>query len=58
MFTAEVLRALAARPEIRVSAFNTSWRGRGHRWLPADAAAGVREVPGRVPTGRVRWLWE
>ena len=58
VFTAEVLRALAARPDIRVSAFNTSWRGRGHQWLPADAAAGVREVPGRLPTGRVRWLWE
>ncbi|MCY4425245.1 MAG: glycosyltransferase family 1 protein [Acidimicrobiaceae bacterium] len=58
VFTSEVLRALAARPDTRVSAFNTSWRGRGRRWLPDDAAAGIREVPGRLPTGRVRWLWE
>ena len=58
LFTAEVLRALAARPEVSVSAFNASWRGRGRGWLPADVGDGVREVPGRLPTGRVRWLWE
>ena len=58
VFTAEVLRALAARPDIEVSAFNTIWRGRGRGWLPSDAADGVHEVPGRIPTGAVRWLWD
>lgn len=58
VFTAEILRALSARPEIRVSAFNISRRGRGRGWLPDDLGDGVREIPGRMPTGRVRWLWE
>ena len=58
VFTSEVLRALAARPDIAVAAFNTSWRGRGRGWLPADTPPEVREVPGRLPTGRVRRLWE
>ena len=58
LFTAEMLRALAARDDIDVAAFNISWRGRGRGWLPADAAPGVREIPGRLPTGRVRLLWE
>ena len=58
VFTAEMLRALAARPDIQVSAFNASWRGRGRGWLPSDVENGVREVPGRLPTGRVRWLWD
>ena len=58
VFTAEILRALAARPEVEVSAFNVSWRGRGRGWLPDDVGGGVREIPGRMPTGRVRWLWD
>ena len=58
VFTAEVLRALAARPEVRVSAFNASWPGRGRGWLPDGMRDGVREVPGRIPTGAVRWLWD
>ena len=58
VFTAEVLRVLVARSGIQVSAFNTIWRGRGRGWLPADAAEGIQEVPGRIPTGAVRWLWD
>lgn len=58
VFTAEMLLALAARPEVEVSAFNVSWRGRGRGWLPHDTRDGVREIPGRMPTGRVRWLWD
>ena len=58
VFTAEVLRALAARPDIHVSAFNAIWRGRGRGWLPSDVADEVHEVPGRIPTGGVRWLWD
>lgn len=58
VFTAEMLRALAARPDMQVSAFNTSWRGRGQGWMPDDVADGVQELPGRIPTGRVRWLWD
>ena len=58
VFVAELLNSLSARPEVRVSAFNTSWRGRGRGWLPNDVRDDVREVPGRMPTGRVRWLWE
>lgn len=58
LFTAEILRALAARSEVSVSAFNVSWRGRGRGWLPADVGDGVEELPGRLPTGRVRWLWD
>ena len=58
VFAAEMLRALSAKPEIRVSAFNASWRGRGRGWLPDDVRDSVREIPGRMPTGRVRWLWE
>ena len=58
VFTAEVLRALAARPDMHVSAFNAIWQGRGRGWLPADVADEVHEVPGRIPTGGVRWLWD
>lgn len=58
VFTAEILRALVDRPEVEVSAFNVSWRGRGRGWLPDDVRNGVREIPGRMPTGRVRWLWD
>jgi len=58
VFTSEVLRALAARPDIQVSAFNTSPRGRGRDWLPPDVGDGVHEVPGRMPTRGVRWLWD
>ena len=58
VFTSEVLRALAARPDIRVAAFNTIWRGRGRGWLPPDAAREIQEVPGLIPTGAVRWLWD
>lgn len=58
VFTSEVLRALAARPDMRVSAFNTSPRGRGRGWLPSDIGDGVREVPGRMPSGGIRWLWD
>ena len=58
VFTSEVLRALAARPDMQVSAFNTSPRGRGPGWLPSDIGDGVNEVPGRMPTGGVRWLWD
>ena len=58
LFTAEMLRALAARSDVRVSAFNASWRGRGRGWLPADVGGDVIEVPGRLMTGRVRHLWE
>ena len=58
VFTAEVLRAVSSRPGMRVSAFNTIWRGRGRGWLPSDVADGVHEVPGRLPTGAVRWLWD
>ena len=58
VFTAEMLQALAARPEVEVSAFNVSWRGRGRGWLPDDTSDGVRELPGRMPTGRVRLLWD
>ncbi len=58
VFTAEVVRALSRRPDVRVSAFNTIWRGRGRGWLPSDVADGVHEVPGRIPTGAVRWLWD
>ena len=58
VFTAEVLRALAARPDMHVSAFNATWRGRERGWLPSDVADEVHEVPGRIPTGRVRWLWD
>ena len=58
VFVAEILRALSARPEVRVSAFNISWRGRGRGWLPRDVGDDVGEIPGRMPTGRVRWLWE
>lgn len=57
-FVAEVLRALSARPELEVSAFNVSWRGRGRGWLPDDIPDTVVEVPGRLPTGRARLLWE
>lgn len=58
VFTSEVLRALATRPGVKVSAFNTSPRGWGRGWLPSDIGDGVREVPGRMPTGGVRWLWD
>lgn len=58
VFTAEILRALAARPEVEISAFNVSWRGRGRGWLPEDVRDGVREIPGRMPTGKVRLLWD
>ena len=58
VFTSEVLRALAIRPEMQVSAFNTSPRGRGRGWLPVDIGDGVHEVPGRMPTGGIRWLWD
>ena len=43
---------------MHVSAFNTIWRGRGRGWLPPDVADDVHEVPGRIPTGGVRWLWD
>ncbi|MYB03568.1 MAG: glycosyltransferase family 4 protein [Acidimicrobiaceae bacterium] len=58
VFTSEMLRALAGRPDMQVSAFNTSPRGRGRGWLPSDIGDGVHEVPGRMPTGGVRWLWD
>ena len=58
VFTSEVLRALAARPDIEVSAFNTIWQGRGRGWLPVDASEEIQEIPGRIPTGAVRWLWD
>ena len=58
VFTAEMLRALAGRPDMHVSAFNAIWRGRGRGWLPPDVADEVHEVPGRIPTGGVRWLWD
>ncbi len=58
VFTLEMLRALAARPDMQVSAFNTSPRGRGRGWLPSDIGDGVHEVPGRMPTGGIRWLWD
>lgn len=58
VFTSEVLRALAGRRDMQVSAFNTSPRGRGRGWLPSDIGDGVHEVPGRMPTGGVRWLWD
>lgn len=73
LFTAEMLQALSMRGDVRVSAFNASWRGRGRGWLPSDVSNGsnlsdgtdtgdvgdgVVEVPGRLMTGRVRLLWE
>ena len=58
VFTSEMLRALAGRPDMQVSAFNTSPRGRGRGWLPSEIGDGVHEVPGRMPTGGVRWLWD
>lgn len=58
VFTAETMRVMAARPGVELSAFNVGWRGRGRGWLPEDVSDGVREVPGWLPTGRVRWLWE
>ncbi len=58
VFTSELLRALAGRQDLRVSAFNTSPRGRGRGWLPSDIGDGVHEVPGRMPTGGIRWLWD
>ena len=57
VFAAEMLRSLARRPDISVSAYNTTWRGRGRGWLPDDVGD-AREVPGRLPTGKVRWLWD
>jgi glycosyltransferase involved in cell wall biosynthesis len=58
VFTSEMLRALAGRQDMQVSVFNTSPRGRGRGWLPSDIGDGVHEVPGRMPTGGVRWLWD
>lgn len=58
VFTSEMLRALAGRQDMQVSVFNTSPRGRGLGWLPSDIGDGVHEVPGRIPTGGVRWLWD
>ena len=58
VFTSELLRALAGRQDMQVSVFNTSPRGRGRGWLPSDIGDGVHEVPGRMPTGGVRWLWD
>ena len=58
VFTSEMLRALAARPDMQVSVFNTSPRGRGQGWLPSDIGDGVHEVPGRMPAGGIRWLWD
>lgn len=58
VFTSEVLRALAARQDMQVSAFNTSPRGRGRGWLPSDIGDGVHEAPGRMPAGGIRWLWD
>lgn len=58
VFTFEVLRALTARPDVQVSAFNTSPRGRGRGWLPPDIGDGVHEAPGRMPAGGIRWLWD
>ena len=58
VFTSEMLRALAGRQDMQVSVFNTSPRGRGRGWLPSDIGDGVHEVPGRVPTGGIRWLWD
>ena len=58
VFTYEMLRALAGRQDMQVSVFNTSPRGRGRGWLPSDIGDGVHEVPGRIPIGGVRWLWD
>ena len=60
VFVVEILRALSARPEVQLRAYNLTRRGLGRGWLPDDVRAGtaIAEIPGRIPTPRVRRLWE
>jgi glycosyltransferase involved in cell wall biosynthesis len=54
-FTLGILEALAARPDLEVSAFGLTWRGRGllHEQLPA----GVRSVARPMAARPLRALW-
>ena len=56
MFTAELLKELGRRPDFVVSAFVIGHVGQ--HWLPSDIGGGVREMPGRLPSGLVRRLWK
>ena len=55
MFTAELLKEMGLRPDFVVSAFVIGHVGQ--HWLPSDIGGGVREMPGRLPSGLERRLW-
>ncbi len=54
-FTAELLKELGPRPDFEVSAFVIGHLGQ--HWMPSDIGGSVREIPGRLPSGLVRRVW-
>ncbi|MGH9184765.1 MAG: glycosyltransferase family 1 protein, partial [Acidimicrobiales bacterium] len=54
-FTAEVLGRLATRPDIDVTAFAVTWRGRGD--FPGAVPAGVAAIARPLPARLMRAAW-